>query len=404
VDLHDRTLDWTAARRLRRNLRLPLALLAGSALGYLYASEVRTSSLVWGAAAAVMLPILALLIVVRNALPRAVPTRVRLTAEALEIEGRAPIAPVEISELRLLPRPGRHGDAVVDMLTVNGERERLWMMADGARNLTDALGPRRARFRLALPFAPRFFGALALVAIPSLALGVLTHAPAVGIFALSIGAIFWALVLSGLLWFIPGSVTVGADGVTTRWLAFRRFVSFRDVVAVDSRRARSDGRADTVLALKSGRRLRLIPRETPDTEADRGLESIALASHVISAHSAWQATFGSATDLARLVAPSAEVPSAWRLALDALVHGTGYRSTNLNPDRLFSLLGDPTVDRRARVGAAAALVRIGDDESRARVRVAAASSADAALRDAMLAVADSDSDEAMDRALARVLR
>lgn len=403
MSAEETVLDWMPARRLRRNLRLPVAALVASGLAYLYANEVRTSSVLFAAMAVVLLPIFAFLVVLRDAFPRAVPSRVKLSATELVVEGRAPIARASIVELRQTSRSGKGGDTVVELVADGGERERLWMTESSAESLVQAIGPRRARFRIALPTSTRFFAALAIAAVPSFVLGVATHAPAVGVFALAAGSLFWALVLTLLLWLVPGTAIVGADGVTTSFFFVRRFLSFREVAEVSSR-FRSAGHVDSILVLKRGGRRWLVARETPDTEADRGTEGRALLSHLVTAFSLWQQRVRGAAELSELVAPSGRTASDWRAALQALVQGTGYRAASVSAERLAAILDDPAADRRARIGAAAALVRVGDDALRARVRVAAATSADADLRETMLAVAESDTDDRLDDALRRALR
>ena len=71
---------------------------------------------------------------------------------------------------------------------------------------------------------------------------------------------------------------------------------------------------------------------------------------------------------------------------------------------LSEVVTDPRAAVESRVGAAAALIRMGDDSLRARLRVAAEASAESDLRDTLLALSDARDDETAERALGLLRR
>jgi hypothetical protein len=202
--------------------------------------------------------------------------------------------------------------------------------------------------------------------------------------------------------FVRGRLVVGADGFTRRWLFWERFVAFRDVTSVAGVMRLGDSRVqDTSVLLDSGKRLRLRTVEAPNTEGERGAESAAMLAHVTEAFERSARLVEGSLDVPTLVERGSRTAREWLLGIDALVRGGGsrYRVAAISPDMLANLTHDPRANPEARVGAAAALIRIGDEALRTRVRVAAEGCAEPEVRGALLALADARDDEAVEGAL-----
>jgi hypothetical protein len=183
-----------------------------------------------------------------------------------------------------------------------------------------------------------------------------------------------------------GRVVVGADGLAVRWLR-RRFLPYSEVTGVAAV-------PETVVTMRSGGRLRLTATDTADTDAQRGVNAAALFRHVEAAYARYQAqtTEAMATALVRRADRSAR---DWLTGLDALVKvdRTGYRTATVTPEILAAVARAADEPTDARVGAAAALVRIGVDEHRTLVRVAAEACADPETRAALEDLAEARTDE-----------
>lgn len=161
---------------------------------------------------------------------------------------------------------------------------------------------------------------------------------------------------------------------------------------------------DTLLVLQGGKTLRLVAREAPATEAELGVEGRALAMHVEDAFGATAVRHAPVADVRALVATHARTPREWLKALDGLARGIAhYRAVAVDPKQFALIVSDPTAPIEARAGAAAALVRLQDHaaENRALLRVVASSCAEPSLRSVMLDLAEAESDESVEAALAR---
>ncbi len=84
----------------------------------------------------------------------------------------------------------------------------------------------------------------------------------------------------------------------------------------------------------------------------------------------------------------------------------GYRAANLDQDRLFNVLEDPSADPTARIAAAVALrVKNGDDDELVRrVRIAATSTAYPEMRQALSEIIDAPSDDEAIERVARIMK
>jgi hypothetical protein len=323
------------------------------------------------------------------------------------LEGHGALRAEDILEAKLTPRGA---EAVVDLAMRDGDRIALSTRVEIARALVELFGARRAAFRLVVPYGQRFLALFVLIALLVFALALaLSPLGAVPAFFLagSSGA-FYAVPLAwvvGLL--LRGRVVIGADGFTTRWLSWERYVAFRDVKAVRGASRLADARLeDTLVELASGRRLRLRTVEAPNTEAERGTESYAMLQHMSDAFTRSARLLDGRVDVPTLVQRGPRTAAQWLSGLDALVRGggSGYRVAAVSPEMLAEVTYDPSAKPEARVGAAAALVRIGDEAVRTRVRIAAEGCADTELRETLLALSEARTDTAAVAALATLER
>lgn len=357
---------------------------------------------------------------VRNVAPRAVPTAIRATGDALELAGRAPIRATDIVEARMVPRAGKKADAVAELVLRDGKRLSLWMRAFDVATLLSVLraapGERRASFSLAVPFGTRWLGAFTLVGLPWFAFalhgsGTLMRVHqegfATAVVLLAVWALWVGIVCAPLAWFagvVRGTLRVGAEGLATRWLFSERFVSFADIASIRARPFLFDrARVDTVVELRSGKRLRLRAADGPNAEVSRGAEKRAMFAHVEQAFRRFTEAAGGIVHDPTVLERGGRPVRDWLASLDGLVGGAGarYRVAALDADVLEAIASDPNGRAEARVGAAAALVRLGDEDRRTRVRLAAEACAESSLRAVLLDLSDARTDEAVEAALGR---
>jgi len=342
------------------------------------------------------------LCVTRNAFPTATPTTFRATEGGISIEGVGQLSGEDILECKVVPRGGT---AVVSLALRSRPSLSLRVDTQAARAIAQALGARRSQFRLVIPFGKRFLGAflalsglfLLAFVLPGGADGVL---PAV--FPAVFCGLFYGVLVAWFAGLLRGRLVIGADGLTTRWLLWERFVAFRDVTAVTGRtRLINRHVEDTLVELRDGRTLRLRTLEAPNTEEERGAESRAMLAHVALAHERAARLAAGAVDVPALVKRSSRSARDWLSGLDAIVRGGGsrYRVAAVSPEMLADVVADASAAPDARVGAAAALVRLGDESMRARVRISGDACAHAGLRQALGALADARDDDAVAAAL-----
>ena len=340
--------------------------------------------------------------VARRAFPRAIPCTFRATEAGLTIAGSEELRSEDILEAKVVPRRGP--DALVE-LALRGPGPKTLTLRTGAREakaLLELFGARRTRFRLVIPYAKRFLAALGVFVTLALLLDVRHVGSGAWVLALP-GCVFYASIVAWLFGYLRGRLVVGADGFTTRWLFRERFTAFREVAGVRGKsRILSGGVEDTIVELASGRKTRLRTVEAPNTEEERGAESRAMLAHMVEAFARSTRLLDARVDVPALVQRGARSTSEWLSGIDALVRGGGsrYRVAAVSSDMLSELACDPSAAVESRVGAAAALIRMGDDLLRTRVRVAAEACAESELRDTLLALSEARDDEAAEKALA----
>jgi hypothetical protein len=373
---------------LRRNW-IPGGVCVALAIGGVVATY---GGLVWGILPAIFGTIFAPVVFARNAFPRATPTVVRASQTGVAIDGREPIEADDIVEAKLLPR---WGDAIVELTHRKGRTALRLALAD-AQALVAALGARRTQFRLIVPFWKRYLGWMVI-------LGILYAIPSRGFdtwLLMMPGALLMAWPLAWLVGLLRGKLVIGTDGFTRQFAFLSRFIAFRDVASVTSARSFLRGSEDTIVALRSGKTLRLRAVDAPNTDEDRGAEPRAMLMHLTEAFTKSTHMLRS-VDIRALVERGPRTAREWLNALDALARGQvqGYRAAVVTSEVLEEVALDPSATPSARVGAAAALLRVADEASRTRVRISAEACAEADLREALLAVADARSPEATENAL-----
>jgi hypothetical protein len=189
---------------------------------------------------------------------------------------------------------------------------------------------------------------------------------------------------------LPVSVSVGLDGVNIRRVTGSEFLPWSSVVAVRAIRERSvlmDAGAIEIEVLGRAKPVRL-PLATDRISADTPER---LAARIEDARRA------AARDRPAL-ALSGPMAERVRKARAVLGGTAGYRDAQTPPEAVHRLVLDPSADPADRVAAAVALRDT--EEGRARVRVAAATTAERSLRVALASTLAEAAEEASDLALA----
>lgn len=219
-----------------------------------------------------------------------------------------------------------------------------------------------------------------------------------GILALGGGPIplLVLLLFVALLFAWPSTIEIAADGVLVKTLLGARLVRFRDVVAIEPGR----GVVTAWLVLRDGRRVAVpgVARPKGTAAGVHEEHSTVLRERL---QNAWIAQRGGGDRLAAAaMARGGRSTAAWIDALRALRAGADYRAAAIPEETLAAVVEDAGAPDDARVAAAYVLGR-SDEPVRARVRVAAESSASPRLRVALSAATEDDA-EAAERALAEI--
>jgi hypothetical protein len=384
---------------LRRNWVAPAIALAFAFAGVVYEQTGRPAAPV-GWFVAWMGLVFAGVSIARDAFPHATKATLRASETTLTIGGES-LATETIAEAKTIPVP--NGEALVVLTLRDGKTRTLQLKKTAAeamvRVLGIAAGERRTTFSLVLPFRTRFLATLLIVGVPWLAVvGWRSHGDTTGLLVMSL--LFNVLPLAALTaWLaslLRGRLVVGADGFLVKWFVHERFVPYAEVKAM-----RSGGpwwnqtQVDTFVETKTAR-VRLRAREAPVTEAQRGAQGRALHEHLAQALARAKGQSPEAENVAALLGAGSRNGVEWLAHLDALVHGgtSRYRVAAPGPDLLARIANDAATATPTRIGAAAALVRSGD-QGRRVVRVAADACAEPKLREVLVRLSESDSDEAI---------
>jgi hypothetical protein len=390
---------------LRRNWRSPGIALAVAIAAIVYTRfDYALEPLAWFVAW--MGIVFAAVSVARDAFPLATAAALHASPASLTIGNEAPIATETIAEAKTVPQP--NGKALVVLALRDGRTRTLLLTNAQADTLVRVLGvgagERRTTFSLVAPYRTRFLVTLLAIGVPWLlvlsqagpGLRWLQHDMAAQLLA---AIVFNILPLSALVaWFlsaIRGRVVIGADGFSVKWLGRERFFPYAQVSTV-----RSDSpwwnkqQHDTIVTLARKQKIRLRARDAPVTEAHRSAQARALHDHLVKARARAREQPVEADNVAALLGAGSRNGREWLAQLDALVHGgtSRYRVAAPGPDLLARIANDATTATTTRVGAAAALVRSGQ-EGRRTVRIAADACADPRLREVLVSLSEADSDE-----------
>jgi hypothetical protein len=224
------------------------------------------------------------------------------------------------------------------------------------------------------------------------------HAPGLG--GATMGLFVAGIVAMLVVFMSPTRLRVGADGLALGWLWTRRFVGYDQIEDV-SRFEKGWGRSHVCgvrLQLRTGEEVLV-----PVTQGDRSSQEIAVIEERIQEAMESFRRGGSAAEAALLRRGERKV-TEWVAALRAL--GTGanadMRTAPVPRERLFRIVEDPAASPPDRAAAAVALGAPGGDldaEGRARLQLAAKSTAAPRLRFAIETAAGEDQ-AAVEEALA----
>ncbi len=238
----------------------------------------------------------------------------------------------------------------------------------------------RTLFHLASPLQRSALGALLVVPL-AYVMWLATVAASAGSMPHALASLAIFVLLGLLVW--PARMLVGTDGLRYDWLFWRRFYSFRDVVAVERTdrgiRLRRTGKRPsfiTVLSLGSANR-----------------PTLELAYETV--ESAWSSR-GEDNQRRRLVDSLARQGRSVQEWTDTLGERdqleASYRLSATSDEHLWNVLEDAKCDPTARVGAAYCL-RQGGRANRRRLRIAAHSVAERKVRVALEALSDAEPDD-----------
>jgi hypothetical protein len=396
------------ASLLRRNWYAPLAAAAGGAGGLALAVS-RSPNAPFGWVVFVGGAIFAVSLFSRRSFPLGRAVTLRATPRALDLGQGAPIRVEDIVEAKRAPWPSRFGDHLVTLVLRDRRRIGIALAGQSAAQLLSLLGisagERRTSFRAVVAFWKRFVAVTLILGCPWLK--VFTSDPGSALLMLPLVPFAVApivLPIALVLGLIRAKVVIGAEGFATQWLFWRRFVPFSEVTGIRGVSPVIDRHVvDSVVTLQSGRRVRLRAVEAPDTEEQRGSESRALFAHLTEAHARWSDGRNRVEASPHLRRGGRSV-GEWCAALERLVRGdgSGYRVATLTPEALTEVLRSADGPLDARAGAAAALVRIGDDTHRTAVRVAAEACVEPETRALLLDISDARSEGELHAVLERL--
>ncbi len=402
--------ESTAVRawRLRRNWYLPIASLALAIAGYAF-SRTSGPDATFGWFGIVIGVPFGALFYARNAFRLAKATELRATRETLTIDGVGEIAATDIVEAKLVPRPSSRGDHLFELVLRDRRRLSFASTLGAAMAMFDMLGinpgERRTTFTTVVPFGKRFLAVFAVLGLPWTVLSALENADVVLVL---LSLFFWVVPMCALVamfvGLLRGKLVVGAEGFTRRWLFWQRFTSFADVASIESVKPfLSRDRVDVIVTFDGGTRSRIRAAEAPDTAEQRGAESRALFRHLLQAH-ARATEIGSPIGAAPLLRRGPRTVREWLASLEQIAGtgGSGYRVATMSPEALGAIVRSVDTPIDARVGAAVALVRVGQTEHHATIRVAAEASAEPSTRALLEGLLEARTDEELERVLERV--
>jgi hypothetical protein len=329
-----------------------------------------------------------------NAWPRQRQASVRADAAGLHVDGALRMPRASIARGYLQPLARQH--PVVHLEGKGKTRSIDVVVSDAAEGtrILEVLGldasHRAVSFRGSSPidatFARQGLVALSFVVLIGMQVAL---AQLAGAWAL---AIFPLLVVPLAAAMLGSTITVGADGVLTRWMGLERFYpyeEFPDVMPHENGVTLLGRSGQAVTIATSPARRRELPQPAMTRAAVQ--ERIEEAQRAFAEHRGIHA--------AALVARSGREMSDWLGALRSLAASADYREAAVPREALWRIAEDPAADPTARAGAAVALRARIDEADRARLRVAAESSVSPKLRVALEAAASEGDDAEVQAAL-----
>lgn len=217
--------------------------------------------------------------------------------------------------------------------------------------------------------------------------------------AMGVGTGAFLLTLVGLLTFLnlPGTATIGDDGVLVDTRGARRFVPFAELLGVDRFEDRAAGKriVGVVLELRRGDEVRIALGEDHFGGAER---REALLARLREGLEAFRANGGDGAGAAEALAPGDVPTDRWAERLRQVGTGVaaGPRIAAVPAERLWRTVEDPAEDAVTRAAAAFALRDGADAAGRERLRSLAAGSADPSLRVALAAAAEAEDAAALE--------
>jgi hypothetical protein len=201
---------------------------------------------------------------------------------------------------------------------------------------------------------------------------------------------------------LPGRLTVGADGVATRWLWRRRFFGYGEIAGVRRLEAVSRERPGGIrLVLTTGEEVDLPIPTVTEAQQNQGSRIALVEERIREAMDGFGR--GDVAADAALLRRGDRAAGEWLSTLRSMGAGADVtlRSAPVSRERLLRVAEDPTAPVAARV---AAVVALGDEDgdSRARLQRIAEATAAPELRRTIEKAAHSQDDAELAEALAEV--
>jgi uncharacterized membrane protein (UPF0136 family) len=280
---------------------------------------------------------------------------------------------------------------------VDGEALMRALRLDASRSVASyQVGSRLMMHRRARNLGLALFAAGVLLAFGALSLdGAVSFLPAFIMGPFTIVATLLSMLGFSLALIWPSRILVGPDGVVIRWLGTSRRIPLGELESV----AQEPGTLR--LALRSGEVIELsYPGKAPSAEHLAAWQQQGITSGVAELGRAG-ARIEEALEAHRrghAIAPELSLERGtretreWLRQIRAVSGGAqaekaGYRKQVVEPDKLWTLVENPSMTPTARVGAAVALAGTLDEAGRARLRIAAEASALPGVKGALGALA-----------------
>lgn len=333
----------------------------------------------------------------KNASPRLIEGRLRVTNDAVMWGDRELVQRSELTGGLLVPKDGRIRVSLRRklkpnlLLEVGNEAEgRALLRAlelDASQTVAEVRG-------MSAVFTLKPWQQFLIPVLPVLAifmsiplLGVL--APTAVPWGIASGAMLLPFAISSLL--IPTKITIGADGILTKWLRWRSYFPFSEVAQVSP--------VDQHVLNKVYRGVQITLRDgtskfLPITQKGWGEEAYdATIERIREAIEVYRA--GYAGTNASVLARNGRAPREWVTALRQIGEGANadMRTAPVQIEQLLRMVEDLGASAIVRASAAVALAARGSDDDRARIRVAAEATAAPKLRVALEKASTADTEE-----------